>query len=173
MLRQARRTDIPAMHRVRTAVLENCLTTSLVTEADYLAALEESGRGWVIDVDGEIAGFAVGKAADGNIWALFVDPRHEGRGYGRSLHDVTVARGCGREDWNGCGSRPTPVHERSGSTRRRAGGTPAAPKRASYGSSFVIRKALVTPTQRSRHEVHEIREIKDHWTHRGGPHVTG
>jgi GNAT superfamily N-acetyltransferase len=91
MLRQARRTDIPAMHRVRTAVLENRLTSSVVTEADYVAAIEESGRGWVIDVDGEIAGFAVGNTTDGNIWALFVDPRHEGRGYGRSLHDVAVA----------------------------------------------------------------------------------
>ena len=91
MLRQARRTDIPAMHRVRTAMLENRLTSSLVTEADYVAAIEGSGQGWVVDVDGEIAGFAVGNATDGSIWALFVDPRHEGRGYGRSLIDVTVA----------------------------------------------------------------------------------
>ena len=26
----------------------------------------------------------------GNVWALFVDPRHEGRGYGRRLHDTMV-----------------------------------------------------------------------------------
>jgi GNAT superfamily N-acetyltransferase len=90
MLRQARRTDIPAMHRVRTAVLENRLTTSIVTEADYIAALEHWGQGWVIDVDGDIAGFAIGNATDGNIWALFVDPRHEGRGHGRRLHDAVV-----------------------------------------------------------------------------------
>jgi GNAT superfamily N-acetyltransferase len=100
MLRQALRSDISAMHRVRTAVFENRLTSTIVTEADYLAAIENSGQGWVIDVDGEIVGFAVGNATDGNIWALFVDPRHEGRGYGRCLHDATVAwlrsRGCER-----------------------------------------------------------------------------
>lgn len=79
------------MHRVRTAVRENRLTSSVVTEADYRAAIEDSGQGWVIDVDGEIAGFAVGHATDGSLWALFVDPRHKGRGYGRSLHEVTVA----------------------------------------------------------------------------------
>jgi GNAT superfamily N-acetyltransferase len=72
-------------------VLENRLTTSLVTEADYIAALEDWGQGWVIDVDGDIVGFAVGNATDGNIWALFVDPRHEGRGYGRHLHDTMVS----------------------------------------------------------------------------------
>ena len=90
MLRQARRTDIPEMHRVRTAVLENRLT-SVVTEADYIAALEDWGRGWVSEVDVGITGFTVGNVTNGNIWALFVDPRHEGRGHGRRLHDTVVS----------------------------------------------------------------------------------
>lgn len=89
-MRQATVADIPGMHRVRLAVRENPLTTTAVTEADYVPAIEETGRGWVIEQGGRIVAFAVGNKVDGNIWALFVDPEHEGRGYGRQLHDEMV-----------------------------------------------------------------------------------
>ena len=79
------------MHRVRMSVRENRLTSSVITEADYVAALEQHGRGWVIEGEGAVLAFAVGDARDGNIWALFVDPPHERRGYGRRLHDAMVA----------------------------------------------------------------------------------
>jgi hypothetical protein len=59
-LRQARRGDIPAMHRVRLAVRENRLTSSAITEQHYLPAIEETGRGWVIEVSGTVVAFAVG-----------------------------------------------------------------------------------------------------------------
>jgi len=88
-LRTARREDIPAMHRVRLAVRENVLA-SAITEADYIPAIEETGRGWVVEADGGIVAFAVGNARTGNIWALFVHPGHEARGYGRRLHDRMV-----------------------------------------------------------------------------------
>jgi GNAT superfamily N-acetyltransferase len=91
ILRQALTTDIPAMHRVRLAVRENRLSpTTHITEQDYITAITELGRGWVIDVAGNIVAFAVGCKTDGNIWALFVDPQHEGRGYGKALHSVLV-----------------------------------------------------------------------------------
>ena len=77
------------MHRVRLAVRENVLSSN-ITEADYVDALEVSGRGWVVEAGAEIAGFAMGNAVSGNIWALFVDPAHERRGYGRRLHDAMV-----------------------------------------------------------------------------------
>ena len=91
MIRQAQREDIGAMHRVRMSVNENRLTSIMLNEADYAAAIEEPGRGWVVEAEGEIVGFAVGQASTGNVWALFVDPHHEGRGYGRQLHDTLVA----------------------------------------------------------------------------------
>lgn len=91
MLRGALRADIPAMHRVRMSVRENRLRTRTITEADYVPAMETHGRGWVIEESGEVVGFAVGDKRDGNIWALFVHPDHEGRGYGRQLHDAMVA----------------------------------------------------------------------------------
>ena len=96
MLREALREDIPAMHRVRLAVVENRLRTRVVTEEDYLGYLEAHGKGWVAEDGGQVVGFAVGDARDGNIWALFVDPRHEGQGHGRRLHDAMVAWLWGR-----------------------------------------------------------------------------
>ena len=90
-LRQAHRGDIPGMHRVRLAVRENRLSSpDRISEADYVAEIEPPGRGWVIEVEGDIVAFAIGNSSDGNIWALFVDPGHEGRGHGRRLHDTMV-----------------------------------------------------------------------------------
>jgi GNAT superfamily N-acetyltransferase len=90
-LRRAGREDIAAMHRVRLSVKENRLVSSVITEADYIEAIESTGRGWVIESVGEIVAFAVGNGSTGNIWALFVHPEHERRGYGRQLHDEMVS----------------------------------------------------------------------------------
>ena len=91
VLRQAAQADIAGMHRVRLAVKENRLSNpSRVTEADYRDAIEKFGRGWLIEIDGVIVAFAFGYTSDGNIWALFVDPEHEGKGYGKQLHGVMV-----------------------------------------------------------------------------------
>jgi len=79
------------MHRVRLAVRENTLSDpNRITESDYLAALDELGRTWVVEAAGEIAAFATGYKS-GSIWALFVHPDHEGRSYGTALHSTVVA----------------------------------------------------------------------------------
>jgi len=91
ILREANRGDVAAMHRVRVAVRENRLTTSVVTEEHYFPAIEATGRGWVVEVNGAVAAFAVGNGQTGNIWALFVHPEHERCGYGRRLHDIMVS----------------------------------------------------------------------------------
>ena len=89
-LRQATKADIPGMHRVRLAVRENVLSNpARITEADYAAALDELGRTWVVEADGEIVAFASGYKA-GSVWALFVHPDHEGRGYGKALHSTML-----------------------------------------------------------------------------------
>jgi GNAT superfamily N-acetyltransferase len=90
MVRQAVGADIPGMHRIRLAVRENRLTSTVITERDYIPAIEENGRGWVVESRGWIVGFAIGTAVTGNIWALFVDPLEEGRGHGRRLHGAMV-----------------------------------------------------------------------------------
>jgi GNAT superfamily N-acetyltransferase len=95
MLRQATAADIAAMHRVRVAVRENALVSMVITDADYREHIERLGRGWVVEVGGGLVGFAIADALadapDGNVWALFVHPDHERRGFGRRLHDVMVA----------------------------------------------------------------------------------
>lgn len=90
-IRQARPSDAAEMHRVRLSVQENRLTSIVLSERDYVEAIEERGRGWVIELQGVIVAFAVGDSSSGSIWALFVEPGNEGRGYGRRLHDMMVA----------------------------------------------------------------------------------
>lgn len=89
VVRQANSRDIAGMHRVRLAVRENRLA-SPISEVDYVPQIEPPGRGWVVEVNGAVAGFAVANARTGNLWALFVDPRFERQGIGRALHDAML-----------------------------------------------------------------------------------
>ena len=90
-VRRATIADIEAMHRLRLSVQENVLSDpQRVTPGHYVPMLEEHGRGWVYELDGNIVGFAVADHSRRNIWALFVDPACEGRGIGRALHDAMV-----------------------------------------------------------------------------------
>jgi GNAT superfamily N-acetyltransferase len=90
-LRQAVAADIPAIQRVRHSVRENRLISIVISDEDVRREIEDTGRGWVIESEGEVVAFAVGNATTGNIWALFVHPEHDRRGYGRRLHDAMVA----------------------------------------------------------------------------------
>lgn len=90
-VRFATAADVPVMRRIRLAVTENRLADpARITDADYHAHLGPLGRGWVAGDATGILGFACGRTTDGNIWALFVDPAHEGRGAGAALHDTMV-----------------------------------------------------------------------------------
>ena len=89
-LRQATESDIPGMQRVRLAVRENTLSDpTRVTAADYAAASEQLGRTWVVETEGEIVAFATGYKT-GSVWALFVHPDYERRGYGTALQSTMV-----------------------------------------------------------------------------------
>lgn len=91
-LRQACSADIPAMSAIRLSVLENVLSDpGRVTLQMYEDFLERDGRGWVAQADGAVLGFCYADRHQGSIWALFVDPRHEGRGLGKALLDLAVA----------------------------------------------------------------------------------
>jgi GNAT superfamily N-acetyltransferase len=89
-LRQAVRADVREIQRVRHAVKENRLASSIISDEDVVTAIEHTGKGWVVEVDGRIIGFAIGNAETGNIWALFVEPEYEAQGHGRRLHDEMV-----------------------------------------------------------------------------------
>jgi GNAT superfamily N-acetyltransferase len=89
-IRTATADDVPAMHRIRMAVFENRLRDpALVTEPDYLPFVA-AGSAWVANCATGPAGFAAVDLADGNIWALFVEPRSEGCGIGRALHEAML-----------------------------------------------------------------------------------
>lgn len=89
-LRQATRADIPAMWEVRYAVRENTLTPGRISDEEVRAEIEDTGRGWVAEENGRVVAFASCNAKTGNIWALFVEPEAEGRGFGRCLHDAML-----------------------------------------------------------------------------------
>ena len=89
-LRKCRRGDIAAMHHIRMAVRENQLVSTVLMEPDYLQATELDGCGWVVESDGQIAAFAVATATNGNLWALFVQPGYESRGFGRRLLETAT-----------------------------------------------------------------------------------
>ena len=82
--------DIPSIQRVRHSVRENRLVSTTISDDQVREAIEQTGRGWVIESAGEVVAFAVGNRTNGNIWALFVHPDHERRGHGRLLHDAMV-----------------------------------------------------------------------------------
>ena len=90
-LRQVTRDDIPGMHKVRVSVRENRLSDpARISPEDYRAAIEDLGQGWVVLQGGQIVAFAIAYR-DGEIWALFVDPAHEGKGHGKRLHTEMMA----------------------------------------------------------------------------------
>lgn len=84
--RRALHADIPAMSRIRLSVMENTLSDpARITRHMYEDFLERLGRGWVAEQDGEIVAFCYADKVNASIWALFVQPGHEGRGLGKSL----------------------------------------------------------------------------------------
>ncbi|WP_307144595.1 GNAT family N-acetyltransferase [Duganella sp. Root336D2] len=84
--RRATTADIPAMGAIRLAVRENALSNpARITQQMYEDYLERLGRGWVCERDGIVIGFSYAARDDSSIWALFVDPAHEGLGAGKRL----------------------------------------------------------------------------------------
>jgi GNAT superfamily N-acetyltransferase len=90
VLRQATRGDVAAMQRIRHAVRENRLVSTVITDQDVRHYIEDRGRGWVVDTHGAVTAFSVADLVTGSIWALFVDPGFERQGYGRALLEAAV-----------------------------------------------------------------------------------
>jgi GNAT superfamily N-acetyltransferase len=90
-LRLATRQDIPGIQEVRHAVIENAARPGRILDEDVRREIEETGRGWLIEEAGAVRAFAIANAQTGNVWALFVHPGAQGRGYGARLHDELLA----------------------------------------------------------------------------------
>ena len=91
IFRTARVEDIPQIQIVRHAVKENTLSDpALVSDQDCADYITVRGKGWVCEINGQIAGFAIADLQENNIWALFVRPELEGKGIGKRLHDTML-----------------------------------------------------------------------------------
>lgn len=91
VFRNAVREDISMLHAIRTAVKENVLSDpNRITPMDYQEMLELNGKGWLCEVNDEIAGFAIVDMKHKNIWALFVHPKFESKGIGKRLFRLIV-----------------------------------------------------------------------------------
>lgn len=88
--REAHSADIASIFDVRTAVRENHLgaeglAARGITPQSVAQSFEGHSRGWVADVDGRIAGFAIADRSSRSIFALFIHPDFDGRGLGTRL----------------------------------------------------------------------------------------
>lgn len=87
-IREARKEDIREIQIVRNSVTENILSNpEVVTDKDCEEFLTIRGKGWVCEIENQIAGFAIVDLKEHNIWALFLRPEFEKQGIGRRLHD--------------------------------------------------------------------------------------
>lgn len=91
VIRAASTADVSAMHRVRTRVRENRLSSSTrISEASYLPFISNLSI-WLADSASGVLGFAALDIVEQSVWALFVDPSAEGCGIGRALHQRLLA----------------------------------------------------------------------------------
>jgi GNAT superfamily N-acetyltransferase len=91
----ARPEHIAGIFRVRLAVTENVLTEEQlrnlgITPEFFEAELGKRYHAWVIEEDGQVVGFSVADVETFMVWALFVIPGFEGRGFGTRLLDRAV-----------------------------------------------------------------------------------
>jgi|SRR5688500_3652945 len=90
VIRPANVSDFSEMQRVRMSVNENRLSDPAKVQPHHYREMLRAGGGWVCEIDGVMVAFAIPDAERGAIWALFVDPAHEGKGIGRRLLAIMV-----------------------------------------------------------------------------------
>ncbi|UVK85127.1 GNAT family N-acetyltransferase [Pseudomonas sichuanensis] len=89
-LRQASPGDIELLFDIRTSVKQNHLSREQlhamgITAATLADAIGSGPCAWIAEWHQEPAGFAMVDHEEGEVFALFVRPQHEGKGLGRLL----------------------------------------------------------------------------------------
>jgi GNAT superfamily N-acetyltransferase len=85
MIRKASRDDLPRIFEIRAAVKENRLSDPSRVTREVCEWFIDHAAFWLWEHEGEICGFSAGDPRDGTIFALFIDPKWEGRGIGQVL----------------------------------------------------------------------------------------
>jgi GNAT superfamily N-acetyltransferase len=104
IFREIERRDVSELFAVRAATRENALSSDQlaglgITEESVRAMLGATHRGWLCEIDGEVAGFAMGNRKNGEMWVVAVLPEYEGRGIGSELL-ARVENWLWSEGWN-------------------------------------------------------------------------
>jgi GNAT superfamily N-acetyltransferase len=84
-IRRATDADRDRISEIRFAVKENILRDRSRVTYDMITWFLETPGIWLWEEDGKVLGFSAADIRDGTIFALFIDPAHEGRGIGRVL----------------------------------------------------------------------------------------
>lgn len=80
------------MQVVRHLVKENVLSNpDLVPDKDVAWYITSGGKGWVCEMDGNVAGFAIIDLPGKSVWALFVKPEFAAQGIGKGLHGLMLS----------------------------------------------------------------------------------
>jgi GNAT superfamily N-acetyltransferase len=105
VFREIEPADIPALFEVRTSTDENGYTLGElqalgITEDSVLDKMQGSYKGWLCELEGRAAGFAMGDRATGELWVIAVRPEHIRRGVGSVLlklvEEWLFSEGCRR-----------------------------------------------------------------------------
>lgn len=89
-LRLATPADVDALFAIRVAVTDNALTGDQLADLGITpdaigAAILAEPCAWVVEIAGEVVGFSMVDDSAGEVFALFVRPEWQGRGFGGRL----------------------------------------------------------------------------------------
>jgi GNAT superfamily N-acetyltransferase len=84
-IRRATESDRERISEIRFSVKENILHDRSRVTHDMITWFMTNPGIWLWEEDGKVLGFSAADTRDGTIFALFIDPAHEGRGIGRAL----------------------------------------------------------------------------------------
>ncbi|MBN9089828.1 MAG: GNAT family N-acetyltransferase [Reyranella sp.] len=85
IVRRAIEADRERISEIRFSVKENVLRDRSRVTHDMITWFMTNPGIWLWEEDGKVLGFSAADTRDGTIFALFIDPAHEGRGIGRAL----------------------------------------------------------------------------------------
>ena len=119
LIRRATGADRARISEIRFSVKENILRDPARVTPDMVTWFIDNPGIWLWEEDGKVLGFSAADTRDGTIFALFIDPEHEGRGIGRAL--FAKALDSLREAGHRTGSLTTQPGSRADRFYQRAG----------------------------------------------------
>jgi GNAT superfamily N-acetyltransferase len=119
LIRRATEADRARISEIRFSVKENVLRDPSRVPHEMVTWFIENPGIWLWEEDGKVLGFSAADTRDGTIFALFIDPAHEGRGIGRAL--FAKALDSLREAGHETGSLTTQPGSRADRFYQRAG----------------------------------------------------